>query len=824
MNKLYFYIVLQCLCLTSLGQYSFSGAIRDEVTNSPIVGADIYCHNSEQVLQSDLNGAFSFEGLTAGMVTFTIFTLEYSTLIDSVLITQNSTKDFRLKPLDIKLSEVEIIAKKKELFALKTLKDVEGTSINAGRKSEVIVMDFIQGNTASNNARQIYAQVAGLNIYEGSNGGLQLGIGGRGLDPNRTSNFNTRQNGYDISADVLGYPENYYTPPADAIEEIQVIRGASALQYGTQFGGLINFKLRKARSFQPIVVKSLQTVGSFGLFNSFNYIGGNKGKWSANAFYNYKQGDGYRSNSTFRAHTGFLNIRYQFSKSTSLSAEATYFNYLAKQAGGLTDRQFRENPRQSTRDRNWFGVDWLLYNLKLEHNFDQNKILSVSFFGLNAQRNSVGFRGDPKNINANPITDLDEQDIDGNYILSRDLIKGTFDNLGIEAKFLQKYKWRDFNNVLLVGAKIYKANNTSMQGPGSKGVDADFNLYTDPDYANQSNFTLPNTNVALFGEHIFYLSDRLSITPGVRLEYIKTESKGRYNQVVFDNAGNPIANNTVFEVTSLPRRFALFGLGVGYEWDKSLKSYANLSQNYRSVTFSDIRVVNPTFIIDSSISDERGFTADVGLRGQLSKLISYDVSLYSIAYRDRIGVVLNEKANRVRKNIGNAIIGGVESLVDFNLAHLFQPEKRVWQWNIFANTALTTSQYTSSDEQNVIGKRVEFIPFVNLKSGVNFGYKNILANFQITYLSEQFTDVQNSEATADGDSRSGVVGKIDAYEIMDCSVSYSYKGFGIEAGINNVLDKSYFTRRATGYPGPGIIPSDGRSFYLTAKYNLEGGQ
>ena len=67
-------------------------------------------------------------------------------------------------------------------------------------------------NLASNNARQIYSQIPGLNIYQNDDAGLQLHIGGRGLDPNRTSNFNTRQNNYDISADVLGYPESYYTP------------------------------------------------------------------------------------------------------------------------------------------------------------------------------------------------------------------------------------------------------------------------------------------------------------------------------------------------------------------------------------------------------------------------------------------------------------------------------------------------------------------------------------------------------------------------------------------------------------------------------------
>ncbi len=71
-------------------------------------------------------------------------------------------------------------------------------------------MKDITANTATNNSRQIYSKIAGLNIFESDGGaGLQLSIGGRGLDPNRTSNFNTRQNGYDISADALGYPESY---------------------------------------------------------------------------------------------------------------------------------------------------------------------------------------------------------------------------------------------------------------------------------------------------------------------------------------------------------------------------------------------------------------------------------------------------------------------------------------------------------------------------------------------------------------------------------------------------------------------------------------
>jgi Fe(3+) dicitrate transport protein len=42
----------------------------------------------------------------------------------------------------------------------------------------------------------------------------------------------------------------------------------------------------------------------------------------------------------------------------------------------------------------------------------------------------------------------------------------------------------------------------------------------------------------------------------------------------------------------------------------------------------------------------------------------------------------------------------------------------------------------------------------------------------------------------------------------------------VESSINNFANEMYYTRRATGYPGPGILPSDGRSFYLTLQVKM----
>ena len=119
----------------------------------------------------------------------------------------------------------------------------------------------------------------------------------------------------------------------------------------------------------------------------------------------------------------------------------------------------------------------------------------------------------------------------------------------------------------------------------------------------------------------------MSITPGFRFEYIDTKASGQYQEVLLDLAGNPIINRTLEDDQRFERAFVLFGIGAAYDWSPSNEIYANFSQNYRSVTFNDIRVINPVFEVDPFITDEEGFTADVGLRGRLKNKLSYDVSV-----------------------------------------------------------------------------------------------------------------------------------------------------------------------------------------------------
>src|SRR6476660_10553767 len=114
--------------------------------------------------------------------------------------------------------------------------------IYAGMKNEVIVADSLDANKAINNTRQILGRIPGLNITETESSGFTAnGISTRGLNPTQSIEMNTRQNGYNISADVYGYNEAYYLPAMEGVRRIEMVRGASSLQFGAQFGGLVNY-------------------------------------------------------------------------------------------------------------------------------------------------------------------------------------------------------------------------------------------------------------------------------------------------------------------------------------------------------------------------------------------------------------------------------------------------------------------------------------------------------------------------------------------------------------------------------------------------------
>lgn len=688
--------------------------------------------------------------------------------------------------------------------------DVTDDHIVDTKKNSVHKVDDSDMDKSGNGAVRSLFYKTQVNIVQIDGAGLQLGIGGRGLDPHRSSNFNIRQNGYDISADALGYPESYYTPPVEALESVELLRGAASLQFGTQFGGVVNFKLRSGFDKHFDIV-SRQTAGSFGYFNSFNSLGGTtKNGTKYYAFFQSKTGDDYRANSDFKLRNIYGHVEKIIGERMKIGLDQTYLSYVAQQAGGLTDQEFSEDPTQSNRDRNWFQVKWYVPALTLEYFPLDNLYITSKVFGLVGERNSVGNLG---SILRDDVPDTD-----------RNLILGDFKNVGNETRAILDYNIKNREQHLATGIRVYFSNNSTFQGIGSTGDGPNFSPVGTDNFL--SDYENPNRNFSAFAENLFHIGNRFTTTLGARIENIKTSTKGSFRVRQQDLAGNDLVNFTVEENRELPRTFMIGGLGAGYKIKDSITScilYSNLAQNYRSVTFSDLRVVNPSFLIDSTLSDENGFNFDFGIKGEKPGFFNYDLSGFMLYYNNRIGEIqkrvddpiLITTVKRFRTNISDARILGIEGFGEINLLKLFNDTTKN-RLNLFVNGAYIKSEYINSDDPSVAGNQVEYVPEVNIRTGLRFRKNKLGASLLYSYTSKQFSDATNTISFP-----SAIFGLIPSYHVLDLSGAYQItEHFKIESGINNLTNKSYFTKRTTGYPGPGILPASGRSFYLTLEYRL----
>ena len=794
--KIIFSITFLLIGLVNYAQCNLYGKVTSEKDNSPLRFAKVKLTGPDnQIALTDEFGRFYLEELACGSYQLEIRSIGYKTISTSISLEDGDKKlEYKLSDT-LLLSTVDVNANND--FSSRTMRTVEEMILTHGKKTQLIELENIIGNKSNNNARELFATVPGLNIWESDGGGLQLGIGARGLSPNRTAHFNTRQNGYDISADALGYPETYYTPPAEAIKNIQLIRGAASLQFGPQFGGMLNFDLIKPSS-KSISYQGSQTYGAYNLFSTFNSISGTlKKRVSYLAYYKYKQGDGWRDNSEFSQHNVFSQLRFNLTENMSVSAEYTYMSYLAKQAGGLTDAMFTLNPQQSIRDRNWFAVNWNLMSFNYNWEISPRAKLDLKLFKVIASRRALG--------NLDKITRLDD-------LLERDLIVGEFNNFGAELRYLQHFPiGKKLNGTLAAGLRYYQGITTAMQGLADDGAGPNFS-YLNPSNLEGSSYSFPSLNYSAFVENMIRVNDKLWISAGLRNEYILTKAEGKYRVINYHPlTGEVLYDSTFSEQKSNSRNIILFGIGATYKVNKQFEMYYNIAQNYRGINFSDIRINNPNMRIDPDIQDERGFNTDLGFRGK-TKNLQLDAGIFFLYYNNKIGLI-NEKINdfefvRLRTNIGAAYSSGIETYFEYQFKKT--DSSKVFS-SIFFNGSYVYARYGKSQEEAYSNKQLELVPPFSIKTGYKLHLKDFTISYLFSYVQKHFTDGTNAQFDPNA-----VAGLIPSYFVMDFGMNYKVsKNFSLKGGINNFTNNTYYTRRAAAYPGPGIIPSDGISFYLT---------
>lgn len=665
--------------------------------------------------------------------------------------------------------------------------------IYSGKKTELIQLTSIPANVVERVGRQVFAKIPGAFIYDMDGSGNQLNFAFRGLDSHRGWEFNIRKDGILLNSDLYGYPASHYSMPLESIESIEIVRGTGSLQFGAQFGGMVNYVTKKP-ALKPFSFENSSSIGSFNTFTNYTSVSGTVGKFSYYAYAANRSADGYRDQTHSQYDAQYVRFNYTFASHLQASLSWSRSSYLFRMAGPLTDAQFAQNPTQASRTRNYFNPNISIPAFELNWNPWKNTSIKFSSSLLLGDRNSILF---------DKTADVIDVAINGVFA-SRQVDIDHFNSLTNELRLLQTYH----KGSLAIGVQ-YLTNDLRRRqmGKGSTGTEFDLSI-TSAGFVRDIH--LKTENLAFFLENKWDITSRLSWNGGVRFEAGETNMSGYIAYLDASQVANKIAH-----------QFPLFGTSFEYQINRNQQLYGGISQAFRPVIFKDIIPASTYDRADNNLKDSKGYNVELGYRG-FWKNLKWDVTAFQLLYENRLGKLAQTDAqgnfSLLQTNIGNSVTTGVE----LSMQAEFQLAPKV-AFSLFTATSQMNARYQNAFIRNgttnvsIAGKSVESAPEWISRNGLTIRYQHWSFSGLYSYVAKSYADALNTDTP----SSNGAVGAVPAYSLVDLIADWKIaKSLSLKASVNNALDLSYFTKRPMMYPGLGIWPSDGRSFQFSLQIKI----
>jgi len=287
--------------------------------------------------------------------------------------------------------------------------------------------------------------------------------------------------------------------------------------------------------------------------------------------------------------------------------------------GGLSDEQFEAGARRSFRARNWLTSPWNVGALTLDWRPTSGvRVQSVTSV-LGSSRSLVW-----RNEDGGPGA-LDEVDPATGELVPREVEREGFRNVTEELRVLAEHDAMGVPGTVSAGVRWFNGQmHRQGGGEGTTAGDFDLNLADGAGYEYDIRFG----QSALSGwvENAFRFGDRLVVTPGLRLEHLRSRADGY--------------TDTTFSPQAKHRTIPLYGLGISWTTSATTGVYANVTEAYRPVDYSALTPIGGVSRIDPAMRDAHGVNADLGWRGTLADdRVRFDVAAFRLTYDDRVGLI-----------------------------------------------------------------------------------------------------------------------------------------------------------------------------------------
>lgn len=607
--------------------------------------------------------------------------------------------------------------------------------------------------------------VPGVHIKGEEESGIVANIGIRGLSAADYKSL-ILEDGVPVAPGLFVGNGRYYNPRIQRMSEIEVLKGAAALRYGPNtIGGVVNYKTK-----DPIDGFAISgRVGSH-QYRETNVEAGTKtpsGDAKVGLFYTRAESDGFQ-NKGFDMEDLMLKGGMQLGDKQWLGAKFTYHKNDANISyRGLFLGAYKAGAKYNPAPDDYFLTERKSFDLN--HLWEINSDVSLSTLVYWSEMNRDYWRFAVNNAASQAA---------GRWVYTNNVAgyNRSFERVGLDSRLTVNHKTFGIGNQAEIGIRIMDEEmvdqqiNATRANPRSGTIGADR-----VDSA---------VSYALFVQNRFDVTDRLSITPGLRIENYEQKRRDRRN-----SANDGRSSNTEY----LP------GVGATYRLSAEAQLYGSVYKAFSPPLNSQSIVTG----VDQQLDAERSNNIEVGVRGR-SGNARYEITAFQMDFDNQITPAIS--GGLTNANAGSTMHRGMEAAFGY-----------AWASGISLDANMTwipTADYREDRGGGILrGNRLPYSP--EWLANVTLAYtKGPLRTALIgRYVDEQYGDGDNSEPIT-GSGNAIWKGKLDSYHTFDLTASYDVnKQFRVFGAIKNLTDERYIASLRQGiYAGPE------RFFELGARY------
>jgi Fe(3+) dicitrate transport protein len=656
--------------------------------------------------------------------------------ISSLALLYGSTFSNWVKAQDIELPRIDIVGREEN-----ALSKIPGTVDVINQKK----MEELQPQSL----QDVLKTVPGVNI-RGDEGGLGSipNIGIRGLNPSRSSKVLLLEDGAPIQPSLFISNASYYSPPVERIGGIEVLKGASGLQYGpSNIGGVVNYLSKTPSQGFKLTGK----VGNYGYRLAEIEAGGKSSSNGAIGGINLIQSEsnGYQGNG-FKMYDILMKGGIEIAQNQWLSLKYTHYdNNINTSYVGLRPTQYinrtKENPAPNDRfitQRNAVDIN---HSLEINSDTKINTLMYWSKLSRDYWRQSIVKRTQDATI-------FKACNVGTDCLVGRNR---EFQMLGLDSRVSHSYKALGIANEAEFGVRLHTESQIN-QLVSSKTL-----AYSGRVSMHEENKA---NSLAMYAQNRFLLTKDFALIPGVRVE--------SYNQT----RSNVITNKTgsAKNVETIPQ------IGATWQLIPQAQAYGSI---YKGFAPAQLATAIDDKGVDQQLAPERSTNMELGLRGR-SGGFSYDSAIFSMNFSNQI-VNQSLAAGISKANGGKSLHQGAEASLGYELGH---------GWNINANaTYIPVAKFVGTNSLGRDGNRIPYTPKLTSNFGVSYEKNGFNTLVSLNYVSNQYADSANTVVQ----NTIGTLGEVPSFTTVNWSANYAinkdWKVFGV---INNVFDKRYISSRS----------------------------